>query len=378
MFGKPYRLFRVLGFEVRADWSWLVILALIVWSLGTGLFPAAMPGFPPATYFVMGLVAALGLFASILFHELAHSLVARRRGVTIRGITLFIFGGVAQMDDEPQRAADEWRIAVAGPILSFVLAAVAWALSRLTFAFSVFTPLAEVLGWLAFINGVLAVFNLLPGFPLDGGRILRALLWRRWKDQRRATNAAALVGRVLGWLLVAIGAVQIFEGLAMGGLWWILIGLFLRFAAGQGAHQQQIHEALAGRPVRRFMSTHPIVVRPTLSLAEYVDDYVYRYHEKLFPVVDGDRLVGCISTEDVKQVPREKWSGVSVAEVVQPCTKKNSVELEDDAYTALQRMSRQHARRLVVRQGEQLAGMISMEELMEYLTLTAELEANYG
>jgi Zn-dependent protease len=373
MFGKPHTLFRLFGFEVRVDWSWFVILVLVVWTLGAGAFPRSLPGWSAGTYFWMALVAAVGLFASIVLHETSHAMVARRHGLPIGGITLFIFGGVAHMDDEPAEPKVEWRMALAGPAASAAIAALLYGALLLGGAYLP-PPAREVLGWLVAINLIVLVFNLLPAFPLDGGRVLRAVLWRRWGDLSRATHAASRAGRVLGLLLIGLGIVQILGGTGLAGVWWILIGLFIRFAAGQGEEQVMARTALAGRPVRRFMTPDPVSVSPELTVDRFVEQYVYRHHHKLFPITEDDRLQGCVSTAALRELPRERWSAVTVREVAEPCTDENSISAEADAYDALRRMTKHRLSRLVVRDDDRLEGVVSLKDLMEFLSVNLELE----
>ena len=283
MFGRRIKLFTLLGFEVKIDLSWLVIAVLVVWSLSTGLFPRYFPGLESQAYWVMGIAGALGLFLSIVFHEFSHSIVARRYGMPMKGITLFIFGGVAEMGDEPPRPMAEFMMAVVGPLSSIVIAGVAYLVYLQGIGAGWPEPLNGIIGYLAYINALLAGFNLLPAFPLDGGRILRSILWGARKNLRWATRVASAIGTAFGILLIFLGVLQFFRGEFIGGVWWFLIGMFLQEAARGSYQQVLIRKALEGEAVSRFMQTNPVTVPPSVSVQQLVEDYIYKYHCKMFP-----------------------------------------------------------------------------------------------
>lgn len=288
---RKLRLFRLFGFDVGIDPSWIVLAILVAWSLSTGYFPFRYQALSPRQYWIMGIIGALGLFASIVAHEFCHSLVARRKGMPIKGITLFIFGGVAEMDEEPPKAQDEFLIAAVGPVSSLAMAALFYGLSRLGEAAAWPTAISGVMGYLGLINLILAAFNLVPAFPLDGGRILRAALWA-WKGNLRwATRIASQFGRGFGLLLIALAVLRVLNGFFIGGMWLFLIGLFIRNAATMSYQQLLTRRALEGEPLERFMNRQPVTVPPDLKLDRLVEDYIYRHHHKLYPVVEGERLI---------------------------------------------------------------------------------------
>lgn len=275
MFAHRIKLFELSGFQVQIDASWLLLAVLIVWSLAAGYFPNAAPGLAPTTYWWMGVAGLIGLAASIILHEFAHSLVARRHSMPIKGITLFVFGGVAEMGEEPSSAKGELLMALAGPAMSVVLAGV----FRLTGSGLLPTlgaehPVVVVLGYLAFINLLLAGFNMLPAFPLDGGRVLRAGLWLWKHDIVQATRIAAASGSVFAFLLMAVGVVNLLAGYPIGGLWWLLMGIFLRAAAVGAYHEQMARATLSGVPVSRFMRREVVAAAPELTLDRLVADYI--------------------------------------------------------------------------------------------------------
>ena len=311
MFTRSFPLFSIFGFRISIDLSWFVLAALIVWSLATDLFPESLPERSTQTYYLMGTVAALGMFASIVFHELAHSLVARIYGIKIAGITLFIFGGVAELEDEPPTPKSEFLVAIAGPISSIVLGGVFY-LTAILFEASSPPEVLAVLTYLTVINIVLAVFNLIPAFPLDGGRLLRAALWWRHGDLGKATRLASLMGAALGIALMAFGAYNSFQGSLIGGMWQILIGYFVFNAAGNARRQTEIVERLRGVSVRQLMRTPSpnvpadLPVEPRAGATLTADQSAIAALRQLLRgprsealVLADGRAVGVISTRDI-------------------------------------------------------------------------------
>ncbi|MEJ2130080.1 MAG: site-2 protease family protein [Gammaproteobacteria bacterium] len=372
---RSYTLFKLLGFEVRLDPSWLVLAFLVTWTLAEGVYPNMYPDLARRVYWWMGVVSALGVFFSIVFHEFCHSLVARYYGMPIRGITLFIFGGVAEMGDEVPSPKAEFRMAAAGPFSSLVLA---WTFQQLAgFGETLAAPVAVtgVIGYLALINTVLAVFNLVPAFPLDGGRMLRAALWG-WKgDMVKATRISSVLGSSFGLVLIVLGVLSFVQGNFIGGTWWVLIGVFLRGAARASYNDLLMRQALKGRKVRDFMTFDPVTVSPDITIDAFVTDYVYRHHFKMFPVVAAERVLGCVSTEEIRSVPRENWGRVTVGETMQPVTEANSVAPDAEVMALLPQLMVPNAssRRMVI-DGEHLVGMLSMRDLRELIALRLELE----
>jgi len=373
MFGKTVTLFRVFGFEIKVDWSWLILGSLVVWSLAKG-FPARYKGLDPAAYWGMAVAGTLGLFFSIVFHELWHSLVARRYGVHMRGITLFLFGGVAEMSEEPESPKAEFFLAVAGPISSVVLAAVLLGLSYLLAGSRPMTPVTGVLNYLGILNFALAGFNLIPAFPLDGGRVLRAVLWGSWNDLRRATRVAASVGAGLGAALMVLGALLFFQSRSVEGLWLLIIGMFVRGAARSSYQQLLFRRALEGVPVRKFMAADPVTLAPSTSVAKLVEDYIYKTHFKLYPVVDGGKLVGCVTLDQVKALGRGEWASHNVGDLARGCSPENTIGPDEDVMKALALMQKTGRSRLVVAEGGQLAGVIALKDIMGYIALKLDLE----
>ena len=374
MFGKRFKLFKFLGFEVGIDLSWIIIAILIAWSLSTGYFPFQIQNLSIRIYWLMGIIGAVGLFFSIIAHEFCHSLVARKSGMPMKGITLFIFGGVAEMSDEPPSAGTEFLIAVVGPLSSLAIAAVFWGIYRMGITANWPQAVNGVVAYLSMINALLAVFNLIPAFPLDGGRILRSILWG-WKGNLRwATRISSSIGVGFGILLILLGFIRILGGNFIGGMWLGLIGLFIHGAAKMSYQQLITRKALEGEPLKRFMQTDPVTVPDSLTVEKLVEDYIYRYHFKLFPVVDSNKLRGCITTKKVKEIPRDQWGKKTVGEVADPCSAENTIDPEADAVKALSAMRRNNASRLMVVKNDQLVGIIALKDMLEFLSLKVELD----
>ena len=372
LFSHRIRIFRLFGINVRLDASWLLLALLVVWTLADGVFPGLAPGLQRQTYWGMAVAGAVGLFASIVFHEMAHALVARRFGIPIRGITLFIFGGVAEMEGEPGSARGELLMALAGPLASILLAGAMLALTA-GIGGAQRGAVDGVTWYLAIINGMLALFNLIPAFPLDGGRVLRAALWAWQGDILRATRIAAGAGNLFGLVLIVLGVVDILSGNFVSGMWRFLIGMFLRGAAEASYRQTVAERSFGGVSVAQVMTPDPIVVAPEASVAEFVD-HVYRHHHRVFPVVRNGALIGQVGTQQAAAVERSLWPSVPVAEIAIPCRAEEVVDPALAAMAALTRMQRTGVTRLFVVDKGRLVGILGLRDLMELLSTRTELE----
>jgi Zn-dependent protease/CBS domain-containing protein len=325
----------------------------------------------------MAVGTAVVYFVCIVLHELGHALAARGSGIRIQGITLFLLGGVAEMRDEPPSASSEFVMAVAGPLVSAALAVLFWVLWLIGLSAGWAPATLAVLAWLGWINAILLLFNLVPAFPLDGGRVFRSILWGVLGNLRRATFWASSIGRGFGWLLIGLGVLELLAGgrdFWMSGLWTVFIGWFLLSAARTTYQQVLIREVLQGEPVRRFMNPEPIVVPPSLDLRHWVEDYVYRYHRKVFPVASNGHLEGFIGTRVLAQIPREEWERHTVGEVMQQDLKPFTISPDADALQALGKMQRTGASRLLVTDNDRLVGIVSLKDLLRFFQLKLELE----
>ncbi|HEY6340707.1 MAG TPA: site-2 protease family protein [Bryobacteraceae bacterium] len=374
MFGRRITLFKLLGFEVRMDASWLIIAALIVWTLAAGVFPAYYPGLSSATYIWMGVAGAILLFGSIVVHELCHSLVARRYGIPMKGITLFVFGGIAEMDDEPPSANSEFMMAIAGPLASVAIGFIFYGIEAAGRS-SAPIQLTGVVAYMARINWILAAFNMVPAFPLDGGRVLRSLLWRHNHDVRRATRTASKIGSGFGIALMVLGVVNLFFGHIVSAIWWFLIGMFLKSVAQAAYERVVVTSALQGEPIKKFMHTDLDTVTPETTLADLVNQHIYRNHHGMLPVLsDSNRLEGYVTSDQVKNVPRDEWPAHRVEEIVKPATPENTVTPDTESLEALRLMERSKNARLMVVEGGHLVAVVSMKDLMRFLATKLDLE----
>lgn len=378
MFGPRFHLFTIFGFRVGVDLSWFIIAVLVAWSLAEGWFanPDVYPMLvdQPGVRWSMGIIGALALFGSIVLHELGHAKVAETQGVPMKGITLFIFGGVAEMTQEPPSAKAEFLVAIAGPIVSVIVGLIclgAWYAGQ-TAEWPV--SVTAVLAYLGIINLVLVAFNMIPAFPLDGGRVLRSILWAAKKNLKWATRVTSRIGAGFGILLMILAVVQLLAGNFIGAMWWFLIGMFLRAAAQMSYQQLLIRRALEGEPVSRFMNPTPIAVQPDQTLDRVVHDYLYRYHHKLWPVVDNGDLRGCLTLDRIKEVPQDRWDDTHVRDLLQTCDDANTIEHDRDAMEALTVMRNNDRSRLMVTDHGQLVGMVTLKDLMSFFSLKVELE----
>ncbi len=367
---SSFKLGRISGIEIGIHYTWLIAFGLVAWSLAQGFFPANYPGWTPGTYWLVGVVAALALFASVLVHELSHSFVALARGHGVHSITLFIFGGVSNLKTEAEEPADEFLIAVVGPLTSFVLAALFWLADAALAAGR--TPLGATLSYLAFVNALLGVFNLLPGFPLDGGRVLRSIVWGITNNLRRATEIATYIGQGMGFLMIFWGLSQILAGNFLGGMWIAFIGWFLNGAAEATRGQQALSESLRGVRVAELMDPNPLVLPPDTSVETFVFESVLRRGRRAALVGEAGRLDGIVSITDVKELPQEEWARTPIGKIMTPVPLK-TVAPDTDVGRALQLLVDDSLNQLPVVVGNRVVGMLSRADLLRFLQLREEL-----
>src|SRR3972149_3044966 len=361
-------LFPPAGIRIIIDYSWFIIFGLVALSLSTGYLPQEYPGASALAYWVAGLVATITFFISILFHELPHSLVALRSGIQIPSITLFLFGGVSRLSEEAKDPKTELTIAVVGPLSSFALALLFWlAGEKLE---GVIHPLAQaVVEYLSFINLALGIFNLVPGLPLDGGRVLRAVVWWRTGSIDRATRLAADLGKGFAVTLMFLGAMLIFRGALLGGIWLIFIGMFLRGAAVQGYEQMYLMRILESVKVGDVMIQTPLTVSPDLTLSDLVNRYFLRYGYRGFPVEEGERTIGLISIDDLAGVPESERSARTGRDRMRPLDASWIISKEAPLLEALERLSPGSVGRLLVLEDGRLSGMVTKTGLLRLLEI---------
>jgi Zn-dependent protease len=361
---------RIFGIPIGLDYSWFLIFALLTWLLATSYFPAEFKHWPQPLYWFMGAVTAVMLFGSVLLHELGHSVVALRQKVPVRSITLFLFGGVAQIGAEPPSAIAEFFIAVAGPLVSLFLGLLFYAIQP---AVAGSQPLLGLAKYLAYINLALVLFNLIPGYPLDGGRVFRAIVWAITKNMRRATLIAANVGRFFGFLFIFVGVWQMFTGDFGGGLWIAFIGWFLDNAASGQVQQAMFQGLLAGHKVSQAMSNQCASVPSDLMLQQVVDEQILDGGHRCFLVNRGGEIVGLMTLHRIREVPRSEWGKTSVAQAMLPLQKLKRLSPDGELWPALQQMDRDGVNQLPVMRDDQVVGMLSREDVVTFLRTLQEL-----
>jgi Zn-dependent protease/predicted transcriptional regulator len=372
MFKSPIKLFKVFGIEIRLDYSWFIIFALFAYFFGFYYFPSYLPELNKGLLTLITIATVIIFFMSVLIHEISHSLVARRRGTPVERITLFLFGGMAQIEKEPETPYSEFVMAIAGPVASFVLAgifAVIWFFTR------DIRPIAIPVGYLAVINIVLGVFNMLPGYPLDGGRVLRSIIWKVTGNLKRATFIASTAGRVLGFMIIAGGIYFIFTGNFLNGIWLSFIGWFLQSSAQMSYRQLVIENSIKGIKVKDIINEDIIYVLKDITLQELVDDYFMKYRFGRFPVIENEetqKLIGIISLHDIKEVPREKWPEVRTGDIVKAVSDNEKVNLSASVSDAIKKMGKGNLSHLVVMSGGRLRGIITRSDVMRFINIRSE------
>ena len=382
-----FRIGRIFGIDIRLDWSWVFIFVLLTWNL-SAVFSAWHPAWPRYESTGTALMASLLFFGCILLHELAHSAVAMRFGLRVRSITLFLFGGVSNIEREPPSPQAEFLTAIAGPVTSFLLGlgflvgAVMITAISLRHAGATLTgvaqlgPLETLLVWLGPINLVIGAFNLIPAFPLDGGRVLRSILWGLSGDLRSSTRRVSFIGQAFGWVFIATGIAMVFGmhvpffGTGMtSGLWLAFIGWFLRSAASQANTRLAIDQVFAGHIVAEIMRRDGTVVSPELSLTTLVNDYLVRSDERALPVVRGEELLGVIAISDVRSVPPAQWGATMVAAVMQPLPSVTTATPDEPLIKALEQLTQRDVDQLPVLESGRLVGMLQRRDVARWLEL---------
>jgi Zn-dependent protease/CBS domain-containing protein len=371
---RSIRLTTIAGIPIEINYTWFVVFALIVWTLRLYYFPTTIPDQPAFIYWVTSLIAAILFFASLLAHELSHSAIAIKNDLPIKNITLFIFGGVARMTKEPQTPKVEFKMAAAGPACSFVLSLIFFALTQLFYNLKFPMALVALTDYLSFINLMVGVFNLVPGFPLDGGRILRAALWSISGDIKQATRVATTFGKAFAYFLIVLGFFYLFYGVIISGIWLIFIGFFLQEAAAASYQQVAIKKDLLGIKVKDIMSSAVVTVRDNISLLSLVDDYFFKYRFTSFPVLSvDDEIKGIITIHAVKDMPKDHWKEKKVSDAMIPLRQSFLINAGADAYDALVQMAGNGIGRLIVATDHKLIGIVSQRDVMRLFEVKEDL-----
>jgi Zn-dependent protease/CBS domain-containing protein len=364
---SSFKIGKIAGIEIGVHWSWLFIFALITWSFASGILKEYFEDWSTAQRWSVGVIVAIIFFTSILLHELSHSLVAKARGIPVQGITLFVFGGVSNLGREAQSAGEEFWIAIVGPLTSIAigvlfagLGAVLWVPAR---------DAASISLYLAMVNGIIAVFNLLPGFPLDGGRVFRSIVWARNRNLLRATRISARVGEYVAYLLMAAGALQILFGLFVGGVWMIFIAIFLRNASSGSYEQLLLEMALKGVSAGELARRDYDLVSPEMTVAQLVDEHMLAGHGRAYPVMAGENLLGLITLTDVRRLAREEWPETTVFRAMTPFERLRTVAPQESAARVLQMMSESDLNQVPVVDGRCLAGIVSRGDILRLIQM---------
>ncbi len=365
---------KAFGIPLRLHYSWFIIFVLVTWALAASYFPNNFPQWSTAANIAAGVITSLLFFASVMAHELMHSVVAQKEGIHVESITLFIFGGVSQLTAEPKKAGDEFRMAFAGPGTSLVLGGIfmgIWVALRNT------TGAAEFVGaicyWLGLINLSLGVFNMIPGFPLDGGRVLRSILWGRSKNLLRSTATASAMGRVIGYLFIFVGIAFIFTGNLFNGIWIAFIGWFLESAAASSYRQMTIQTKLQGHTAGEIMTQDCSPVNPDITLDELVNQNILTSGKRCFPVVKDDTVLGLVTMQDIKVVPRDAWKAKRVRDAMTTKEKMKSVGPNEDLYEVLRILTDNDINQVPVVYENRIVGMIGRDNILAFIKTREEL-----
>ena len=366
------KLFRIAGIDIGIHYTWLFIFVFFTWTLAQGYFPAQFPHWSAATYWISGAVTSIILFISVLIHELAHSLVAKARGLPVSSITLFILGGVSNLEEEPKRPMIEFTMAIVGPLASLLLALIFWGIARAMGTANASQPVNAVISYLALINLSLGIFNLLPGFPLDGGRVLRSIIWGSTNNLTKATNIAARIGQFFGWALIAVGIYLVFQVSLFSGIWMAFIGWFLMSAADASRKEVTLRERLGHIKVRELMNMNTPTITPETTVQDMVMGIFRKQHDRAVPVCQSQQLIGIATITDIKKVPHEKW-GVTPVKDIMSGGSLYTVTPDDNLYTAMELIGKHNINQVLIKNETQCAGLLTRADIIRYIQMSQEL-----
>ena len=370
--GSTISLGKIFGIPIALDYSWFLIFALLTWALAVGYYPLEFKNWSIALYWIVAAATCIMLFVSVLLHELGHSVVARLYKIPVQSITLFIFGGVSRITKEPANPLSEFVISFAGPLVSFVLGGIFYVITPL---FAAVSPLMGLVKYLAFINVALGVFNLIPGYPLDGGGVLMSFIWKATNNMHRATLIAANIGRVVAFLFIGFGVYQALTGNIIDGLWIAFIGWFLLNAAGSQIQQVKVEDLLAGHKVADAMSRNYTTVPGDTTLRQLVDEHILGGGRRSLIIGDNQHVLGILTLHGVKEVPREQWSMRTAAQVAIPLDKMRKIRPDAELWSAMMEMARDGVNQLPVMQDGEIQGMITREDVISYLHTLQEISS---
>lgn len=373
MFGKSFTVARIGGIAIEINPSWLLIVGVLAWSLSDGVFPSMYEGWSTATYWIVGTLSSVLLFVTVLIHEMAHAVVAIRRGIPVPKITLFIFGGVSHLSKQPRSAGEEFFIAAAGPATSLGIAILTGILALILRGVN--EQLTAIAAYLALVNFVLAIFNILPGFPLDGGRVLRSIAWKKTGSFRAATRIASSVGVAFGVVLMVTGVGFILAGYVINGIWFAFIGWFLSGAARGEADNLKLETILGPLKARDIMSTEFATVPPHLSLQLIVDEFMVGQGHRAVIVARDDAVFGIVSISDIRKHPRNEWDSTPAQTVMTPRERVVTVPVECPALEVLELIAQKGLNQVPVLEEGQMIGLVARRELLERIRVAEQLDA---
>jgi Zn-dependent protease/CBS domain-containing protein len=365
-----FKLFRIAGITIGIHYTWIFALIFFSWTLAQVYFPSGYTDWSTAVYWITGVIAALLIFVSVLLHELAHSLVANARGIPVHSITLFILGGVSNLEGEPQKPAAEFVMAIVGPVTSLALAAIFWGLSFLPADKT--TPLAAILSYMAIINIYLGAFNLLPGFPMDGGRVLRSIIWGSTGNLTRATDIAGIVGQFFGWAFIGLGLFLMISVSLFTGLWLAFIGWFLNSSADASRKEVALRERLSHIKVRELMNPNTVTIEPETTVEEMVRNIFRKQHGRAVPVCHNGQLVGIATITDVKKVPQDKWAVTPVKQIM-TSEPLYTVSPEENLNTAMMLIAKNDVNQVLISDQGKCGGLLSRADIIRLIQVNAEL-----
>jgi Zn-dependent protease/predicted transcriptional regulator len=369
-----FKIFQIFGIEIRIDYSWFIIFALIAYFFGFSYFPSILPNTKIYIIAIITIISALLFFFSILFHEVSHSVVAIKNKIPVKRITLFVFGGIAQIEKEPDSAQKEFLISIAGPLSSYFLALI---FGLIWFFTKSIPEINEPAKYLALTNIILGTFNLLPGFPLDGGRVLRSILWKSSKDYEKATLIATNVGRGIGFAIILWGVIYLFTANFFNGIWLIFIGWFLQSSASQSYSQIIIEKSLKGIKVKDVINTNIVTAPANITVKEFVDNWFMKYPFGKFPVIDtenDDKYLGIVTLNDIKNLPQEKWDSTKVGEIVNIYIEEDKVDMDMELYDAMKKLNDANISSLVVVENSKIIGLLTKSDILKLIKVKSTLK----
>ncbi len=366
---------RAFGIALRLHYSWFIIFVLVTWALTASYFPSVFPDWNLGSRIAAGIITSLLFFGSVLVHELAHSIVSQRQGIPVQSIILFVFGGVSQITSEPKQPRDEFRMAIVGPLTSLIIGGILWGIffgvrNIDSFAAQMVTAITY---WLGYINLALGVFNLIPGFPLDGGRVFRSIWWWRSHNLKSATRVASTVGRFIGLLFIFGGVYLVFTSYWLNGIWIALIGWFLENAASSSYRQLLLQEMLKGHTAKEVMSRDCVLINPETTLDKLVNENILTSGRRCFPVVADSKIMGLMTLHNVRTVPRDRWTTETVKEAMTPFDKLKWVGPDEELSSLMRLLTENDINQVPVVEDNQVIGMVTRENLLNYVNIRSGL-----